>query len=118
MPQEVKDMLLHYYMRYGGPIGLTEMDDMENWSYAQKASKGVIARRYPHHYAMGLGHETKGHHNLAELGLPQNALISEVMSPETRRLCSEQNSRGAYYFWADLMDSGSWDQMRKKGLFP
>ena len=92
MPQEVKDMLLHYYMRYGGPIGLTEMDDMENWSYAQKASKGVIARRYPYHYAMGLGHETEGHHNLAELGLPQNALISEVMSPETRRLCSEQNS--------------------------
>ena len=118
MPQEVKDMLLHYYMRYGGPIGLTEMDDMENWSYAQKASKGVIARRYPYHYAMGLGHETEGHHNLAELGLPQNALISEVMSPETRRLCSEQNSRGAYYFWADLMDSGGWDQMRKKGLFP
>ena len=40
-------MLRHYYMRYGGPAGLTEEDDMENWVYAHNASKGVIARRYP-----------------------------------------------------------------------
>ena len=45
-PQEVKDALRHYYMRYSGPGGTTEQDDMENWGYASGASKGTIARRY------------------------------------------------------------------------
>ena len=117
MPQEVKDMLRHYYMRYGGPVGLTEEDDMENWSYAHKASKGVIARRYPYHYAMGLGHETKGRPELAEFGLPQNATVTLKRSPAETPFCSEQNSRGAYYFWSDLMTSESWDDLRDKGLW-
>ena len=56
-PQEVKDLLRHYYMRYSGPGGLTEQDDMENWNYASAASKGVIARRYPYNYQMGMGAE-------------------------------------------------------------
>ena len=52
MPQEMKAVLRHYFMRYGGPAGLTESDDMENWNYAHKASKGVIARRYPYDYSL------------------------------------------------------------------
>ncbi len=54
-PQEVKDFLRHYYIRYSGPGGLTEQDDMENWNYAQAASNGVIARRRHYNYEMGLG---------------------------------------------------------------
>ena len=30
---------------------------MENWNYASAASKGVIARRYPYNYQMGMGAE-------------------------------------------------------------
>ena len=44
-PEEVKDVLRHYYIRYSGPAGMTEQDDMENWNYAQLASSGTIARR-------------------------------------------------------------------------
>ena len=44
---EVKDFLRHYYIRYSGPSGLTEQDDMENWNYAHAASRGTIARRIP-----------------------------------------------------------------------
>ena len=33
-PKEVKDYLRRYYMRYSGPAGMTEQDDMENWLYA------------------------------------------------------------------------------------
>ncbi len=54
-PQEVKDFLRHYYIRYSGPGGLTEQDDMENWNYAHNASRGVIARRFPYNYQMGMG---------------------------------------------------------------
>ena len=53
-PAEVKDFLRHYYIRYSGPSGLTEQDDMENWNYAHKASRGVIARQFPYNYEMGL----------------------------------------------------------------
>src|SRR5712692_4632299 len=56
-PQEVKDVLRHYYLRYSGPAGLTEQDDMENWNYASVASRGTIARRYPYNYEMGIGQE-------------------------------------------------------------
>ena len=54
-PTEVKDFLRHYYIRYSGPSGMTEQDDMENWNYAHKASRGTIARQYPYNYEMGLG---------------------------------------------------------------
>ena len=46
-----------YYMRYSGPAGMTEQDDMENWLYATAASSGTIARRYPYNYQQGLGAE-------------------------------------------------------------
>ncbi|SVB70226.1 uncharacterized protein METZ01_LOCUS223080, partial [marine metagenome] len=54
-PVEVKEFLRHYYISYSGPAGLTEQDDMENWNYAHNASQGVIARRFPYNYQMGMG---------------------------------------------------------------
>ena len=53
-PEEVKDFLRHYYMRYSGPAGMTEQDDMENWNYATAASPGTIARRYPYNYQQSM----------------------------------------------------------------
>ena len=32
MPFEVKQFLRAYFLRYSGPGGLTEQDDMENWA--------------------------------------------------------------------------------------
>ncbi len=52
-PQQVKNFLRDYYIRYSGPAGMTEQDDMENWNYAHAASRGVIARRYPVHLRDG-----------------------------------------------------------------
>ena len=54
-PAEVKDVLRRFYMRYSGPAGMTEQDDMENWLYATKASTGTIARRYPFNYQQSMG---------------------------------------------------------------
>jgi hypothetical protein len=56
MPVEVKAFLRAYFLRYSGPGGLTEQDDMENWSYATIASKGAMARRLPYNMQQGLGH--------------------------------------------------------------
>ena len=92
-PQEVKDFLRHYYMRYSGPGGLTEQDDMENWNYASAASKGVMARRYPYNYQMGLGHEG------TDPELP--GVVSEGYS--------EQNQRALYQRWAEMMAGQAWE---------
>lgn len=88
-PEDVKDVMRHYAMRYSGPGGLTEQDDMENWNYASSASNGTIARRYPYNYEMGL--ELDG----PELDLP-GVLTSRI---------AEQNQRGFYQHWAACMEA-------------
>ncbi len=104
-PQEVKDLIRHYMMRYGAAPGMTEQDDMENWNYAHKASKGVIARRHPYSYQIGLGYETRGHPRLADIGLMQTGGVI-IEGP------AMQNLRGMYDFWATMMDADSWDDIR------
>jgi len=44
-PDEVKAVLRHYVIRYQGPAGLTEQDDMENWGSSHQGARGTIARR-------------------------------------------------------------------------
>ena len=58
-PDEVKDVLRHYVIRYQGPSGLTEQDDMENWGSAHEGARGTIARRFDYHYGMGMGYEQR-----------------------------------------------------------
>jgi len=96
-PEEVRQFLREYYMRYSGPAGMTEQDDMENWNYAHAASRGTIARRRPYHYKAGLG--AGGSHRVVP------GVVTE--QPVT----SEQNPRAFYQRWADYMDSGSWSEL-------
>ena len=93
MPQEVKDILRHYYIRYSGPVGMTEQDDMENWGYAHNASRGTIARRHPYNYEMGLGFDK------ADIGYP-GVTATEIVT--------EENARSFYTRWVQLMDAKSW----------
>ena len=95
-PQEVKDFLRHYYMRYSGPAGMTEQDDMENWSYASSASKGTIARRYPYNYQQNIG--------LSKPDPRFPGLISQDIT--------EENQRSSYSRWAEFMNADSWDDLR------
>jgi phenylpropionate dioxygenase-like ring-hydroxylating dioxygenase large terminal subunit len=93
-PQAVKHTLRDYVIRYQGPSGLTEQDDLENWNMAAAASRGTIARRYPYNYQMGLGHEQK-------LGrfewLAHGGQVTEGIT--------EQNQRGFLKRWLELMQS-------------
>ena len=96
-PEEVKQFLREYYMRYSGPAGMTEQDDMENWNYAHAASGGTIARRRPYHYKAGLG--VGGRH----------AVIPGVVTEQP--ITSEQNPRAFYKRWADYMDMDGWEEL-------
>jgi len=95
-PQEVKDYLRRYYMRYSGPAGMTEQDDMENWLYATSSSLGTVARRYPFNYQQSLGAWTREHHSLG--GTVSVQITEEI-------------ARGYYRRWKSYMGGGGWDEL-------
>ena len=95
-PDHVKDMARHYFLRYSGPGGMTESDDLENWSYATEASKGPISRRYFYNYEMGCG--------FAE---PVPELRGAVQSGDV----SEENARIYYKRWAQFMEGSDWPKL-------
>jgi len=92
-PEKVKDYLRHYYMRYSGPAGMTEQDDMENWLYATRASTGTIARRHPFNYAQSIGKFT------------QDGPVPGDVSFQI----TEQNARNYYQRWATYIDGADWN---------
>jgi hypothetical protein len=96
-PDFVRDWLRQYYMRYAGPAGMTEQDDMENWDYATQASRGVVARRYAYNYQQGLDREV-----ISEL---DRAVHSD------HAIAGEVNARAFYRRWAEFVDNLSWKEL-------
>ncbi len=91
-PAAVKETLREYYLRYAGPAGLVEQDDMENWSAAQRGVQGVISRRYPFNYQLAMGVERRSR--------PDEWLGNEVTITED---VAEHNQRHFYAHWARRM---------------
>jgi phenylpropionate dioxygenase-like ring-hydroxylating dioxygenase large terminal subunit len=98
-PTEVKEAERHYYIRYSGPAGLTESDDLENWSCATTASKGVVAQKLYFNYQMGIGHSK-----------PIPHLPGAVTNNFT-----EEGARAFYRRWGQFMKGLSWDEMMHVG---
>jgi hypothetical protein len=97
-PAEVKEFLRHYYMRYSGPAGMTEQDDMENWLYATRASTGTIARRNPFNYQQSM--------HASKIGDPVPGKVSTQMT--------EEMPRGYYRRWVSYMKGADWDELLGK----
>lgn len=95
-PAAVKQALRAYFLRYSGPGGMTEQDDMENWYYATEASAGTIARRQDYNYQLSLGNER-----------PVPGLRGAVASGTY----SEGNARIFYRRWAEFMGGGDWTRL-------
>lgn len=100
-PAAVKDYMRRYYMRYSGPAGMTEQDDIENWLYATAASSGPIARRHPFNYQQSLRD-----------GRTDGPLPGNLSTKYT-----EQNARGFYTRWASYLNGDDWNGLlgRKDG---
>jgi nitrite reductase/ring-hydroxylating ferredoxin subunit len=93
MPREVKEYLRTYLMRYSGPGGMVEQDDMENWNYATSASVGVMARKLPYNLQQGLGRFTDSDDPYPGARYSTGAI-------------SECNALSLYGRWAELMEAG------------
>jgi phenylpropionate dioxygenase-like ring-hydroxylating dioxygenase large terminal subunit len=94
-PDEVKDVMRRFAMRYAGPAGMTEQDDMENWNYATAASRGTIARRHPYNYQQSMGRSRTGD------PIPGNVAVQ----------MTEENARNFYRSWANYLDGRGWDEL-------
>jgi hypothetical protein len=103
-PDEVKDTLRRYFMSYSGPAGLTEQDDLENWSAATEASSGRVARKHPYNYQQGLGYSE-----------PYPGVPGCVWA---RQLFSEQNQLIWLKRWAEFMEGRDWDQLMHRVEVP
>lgn len=101
-PAAVKEFLRRYYMRYSGPAGMTEQDDIENWLYATAASSGTIARRYAFNYQQSLG----------------VAKMNDLVPGEVSTQMSEHIARGFYKRWASYLCEAPWDELLGNEVAP
>ena len=100
-PPDVKDAFRIAAVRGFSPSGSFEQDDMDNWQECTRTSQGVVARRYPLNYSMGLGHEGYD----AELGgWASDYRFSELIH------------RNFYRHWANMLVTDDWAELRKKSL--
>jgi hypothetical protein len=95
-PKHVKDAQRKYVMRYSGPTGMTEADDMENWNYAFPASLGMMAQKLPYNFEMGIG---RGFTDDRVPGFTLNYRMSE------------EPARARFSRWLAFMEAKSWDDL-------
>ena len=96
-PKHVKDAVRHYVMRYNGPTGATESDDMENWNYVYSASQGARARKRNYFFANGLG---RGIESEQYPGIVFNGSHTE-----------EAGTAARFSRWLAFMEASSWDDL-------
>jgi phenylpropionate dioxygenase-like ring-hydroxylating dioxygenase large terminal subunit len=96
-PKFVKDAVRHYAMRYNGPTGATESDDMENWNYVYPASRGAVARHWDYNFSNGIGR------GVEREGYPAGMVFN------TGR--TEEAHRARFSRWLAFMEAGSWDEL-------
>ena len=97
-PPEAKNAFRLSSLHHFGPGGLFEQDDGENWEQSTLGTRGAVARRYPFHYAMGMGHEE---------WVPADADAPGRLN----ELVTEHTQRNFYRAWAELMTGASWDEL-------
>jgi phenylpropionate dioxygenase-like ring-hydroxylating dioxygenase large terminal subunit len=87
-----------------GPAGFLEQDDGENWDQSTRGTRGVVARRHPLHFAMGLGH---GKIQKIEGG---PGYIDTTVN--------EHAQLWAWRSWVDWMEAANWNALKRDHIQP
>ena len=98
LPEEVKKKQIAFNAHLFGPAGMLEQDDGENWSQSTRASRGVKARTYPHHMAMGLGQD--------------EVLTDASGTPRVETTISEHAQRWLYANWMNWLTADNWAELK------
>ena len=96
-PPDVREAVRLAGVRVFGPAGVFEQDDMDNWQACTQTGRGVVARRYPLNYEMGLGHERYD---------------DDLKGWASDYRFSESNHRQFYQRWAQLMTAEKWSELK------
>jgi ethylbenzene dioxygenase alpha subunit len=86
--EDLKEKYRKGVARTFSPSGVLEMDDGENWENATTANSGVVTRRQPLHYGLGLDSKAEHEELKGELHL---------------RKYNDANQRAFYRRWLELM---------------
>jgi len=104
MPQELKDAAIKQAALTMSPGGVFQSDDDEAWSECFAAGSGVIGRRYPLNYTLGLGQERP-----AAEAFPNSMLPGEMCTT----FPNEGNQRAFYRFWREIMNARDWPSLHE-----
>ena len=89
---------LQWTKRFSGPAGLIEQDDSENWDQSTRGATGIVSRRFPLHYGMGLGHG--------------EYVEEDGVLPRLETKANEHTQRWFYRGWAEWMAAESWTDLK------
>ncbi len=100
-PQADKELYIiqkHRANHTFGPAGMLEQDDGENWGESTRAMRGVISKRFPVNYQMGLRHG--------------DTVADETGPPHIDTNVNEHAQLWLYRGWAEWMAAESWADLR------
>jgi phenylpropionate dioxygenase-like ring-hydroxylating dioxygenase large terminal subunit len=82
-----------------GPAGMLEQDDGENWDQSSRATRGVVARRYPLNFQMNMGN-----------GAPSEPAEGPAYIDTN---INEHAQLWTYRAWAEWMDAENWAALKR-----
>jgi phenylpropionate dioxygenase-like ring-hydroxylating dioxygenase large terminal subunit len=83
-----------------GPAGGLEQEDGENWDQSTRGTRGVVARRYPLNFSMGLGHG-----ELQKDDTGTGHVFTKV---------NEHAQLWTYRAWAEWLAAEDWQELKQR----
>ena len=83
-----------------GPAGGLEQEDGENWDQSTRGTRGLIARRHPLNFTMGLGHG-----EVLKEDSDAGHIVTKV---------NEHAQLWTYRAWAEWMGAESWQELKQR----
>jgi phenylpropionate dioxygenase-like ring-hydroxylating dioxygenase large terminal subunit len=98
-PPDIQREQVRASNRHFGPAGMFEQEDGENWDQSTFGARMRVARRYPLHYGMALGH---------------GEVVQDDQGPaRIEQLTNEHAQLWFYRCWADVMAGDDWEEIRR-----
>jgi nitrite reductase/ring-hydroxylating ferredoxin subunit len=100
LPAEEWDEQRRRAVHVFGPAGGLEQEDGENWDQSTRGTRGVIARRRPLNFSMGLGHG-----EVAKDDSGSGHIMTKI---------NEHAQLWTYRAWAEWMAAESWTDLKQR----
>jgi nitrite reductase/ring-hydroxylating ferredoxin subunit len=100
LPSEQWEEHRQRHIHVFGPAGGLEQEDGENWDQSTRGTRGVVARRYPLNFSMGMGHG--------------EVLKDDTGSGHIWTKVNEHAQFWTYRAWAEWLAAESWQELKQR----